>query len=202
MALKLGTGNLLANYSYSDLHDGLYFILHYGGATDNNATTDYHLRTHTWTGNPTSKSETLTTTPDTLEIDLDFDIQFNLPKLLEGELLTNCKFSTYTASGSTTANAYIKVSIIHYDGTTPTTIGTEQTSDTISAGTTRIYSTESMLFDIPKTRFKKGDTLRVKLKVYGHATNLDGASDATLHLSPLSSPADIRVWVPFSLWNT
>jgi len=98
--------------------------------------------------------------------DHDFDIPVNIPQTLEGEAIVNLNF-TVTGAVAGTMQGFLIVKIIHYDGSTETTLATSQ-SETLSRGELKQLS---FSMTVAKTRFVKGDTIRLNVESWGISTD-------------------------------
>lgn len=136
-----------------------------------------------------------------------FDYEFLIPQLVKGELYVTC---TYYVNCRATQNAsgYIKCRILHYDGTTETVIGTQQTADTIneSGDGEGLSQRTTFTFDVNRF-FKTSETLRVEVELYiDSTTNTDigirhDGENRTVSLSgdDNTNRSDFLVYVPFDL---
>ncbi len=172
--------NVIASYNYTDIAEGTGYSVYYliGGEDDSG---DIYLLT--------PSSSTPGKGPGFSEATYqNFDITFNLPKTIEGYSYFS---GQYNFTGDAGAGDSIKVvaTLYHYDGTTETTIGTEVTPAAQSSN-----KTFCLVFDVSQTRFKKGETLRLKVKLPD--------SNGTISTDPSgTSPTTIssRLSIPFKL---
>lgn len=107
-----------------------------------------------------------------LQGETNFDYEFLTSQPVKGNLFLTLTYFA-RASATQTADCYLKIRIIHYDGSTETVIGTQQTTDTITVTTDSVYSYHrtTLTFAVNK-QFNKGDKLRVEIEVYsGYATD-------------------------------
>lgn len=106
-------------------------------------------------------------TSATKVIDIDFDLVFNLPRVLKGIGFVSVPIVLYARDTGKTNSAYIIAKLRKWDGTTETDIITNQ-SDTFSSASTSTNQQDTARFtidlDIPKTLIKKGETLRLTIE--------------------------------------
>ena len=120
--------------------------------------------------------------------DEDFDITINKPTVISG--IASLDVNTEQGSGST-GDAWLKVecTIIKYDGSTETTIGTNTFEYTLSATGTH---SDKLKIECDKTLLGIGDILRFNIKVSIENT----ARPWILYLDPLTAGQELKVWVP------
>ena len=134
----------------------------------------------------------------------DFDVTFNKPQTIKGDLYLNVPLALYVTGGTITA--LIDSTIIHYDGTTETTIGAKTLSpnEIIDTADTWLNPVISLKFGIANTHFKIGDTLRVNLSG-SHSGGT--APQGRIGYSPVGNQASttfvttqrLNVFVPFRI---
>lgn len=156
---------VIASFSYTDIADGTGIRIFYPGT----GTTTNALRNAVFYSNDVLSSKT-NPAATTKEIDLDFDVLFNLPQTIKGTAIITVPIMLETNNVVTAISAYVISKIRHWDGTTETDIVTK-TSDTESytGGGAGGESEERMFMmelTVPRTHFKKGETLRVTLELW------------------------------------
>lgn len=161
----------LANYDYTDIASGTGYSVFYGGNSYDGSVSGAYL-----IANNTFYSANITTTciiGNTLTgpIEMDFDTQFNLPRTIKGKVIVNVPFGIGRKDAETggTATGNISGAVIHYDGTTETVLGEFRTDAfTVDDDVVTINNkTLSGTVEISETDFKKGDYLRINLRVWG-----------------------------------
>ena len=104
------------------------------------------------------------------EKELDIDIEFKVPQSIKGKAIVALSYFADNGNGVATTDCFTKVRVYHYDGSTETEIGTQQTTRTITAASgsaVKTYTRETVIFDIAKTHFKIGDKLRLNIELWG-----------------------------------
>ena len=127
--------------------------------------------------------------------DLDFDVQFRATKTIEGfaffvlPIHANDKHTTPS------------VEVIHYDGTTETTLVAETSMPPVTAGGNK-YEDRVLKVEIPRTKFVIGDTLRITVRT----VLAGGAGTAELFHDPAGrtgtfsgSGGAMKVYIPFEV---
>ena len=168
------TETAIASYSYTDIADGTGIVEFYP-TESSTATSTFVQRMVT---SASHYSENNGTTTATGSLNLDFDVTFNKSQTIGGKMYAQIPLSLKASSGTVTIS--VSLTIIHYDGSTETTIGTAQTSRVLSTTTTSefVNTMVNLTWNITDKIFKKGDTLRVTLTdtVSGNGTKTIGHS--------------------------
>jgi len=159
---------ILTNYDYFDIAKATGYERFYGGVADNG---EYFVASSDIYSEIVYTQYTISGSEDTLYFEQDFDIEFNLPRIVKGKSYVAVPIGTYGGdpSGNSDISFYVTVIAYHYDGSTETQLAT---------GTSRTYSRNSFqsndplgyvatcILNISQTHFKKGETLRFTVKVY------------------------------------
>jgi len=173
MGLNFGpirsTERVMANYDYYDVAEGRGVIIYYGcKATAGNflvgtkiPCNDIVTSSLQWSGREDYA----------LAIDIDFDVQFNFPKVIDGTILVSVPMGTYIDNPGS-INSYLIVKIRRVSSTgSEEDLASRQTDYNIAGGL--IGTTESLLqlAEIPITQahFKKGEKLRITIELWGMA---------------------------------
>ena len=169
----------IASYAYTDIADGTGIVAFYLTKVATAASTYEHKLV------PSSAaySESNGVTAATGSLDLDFDVVFNRPVIIEGTMYLEMPVALIASSGTVTID--VEATIIHYDGTTETTIGAMITSPSFSTTTTSSYVSQMRVlkwaFTSPQ-KFKAGDTLRVTI-----GDNVTGSGTKSIGHSPVGN---------------
>lgn len=156
--------NVIASYDYVDISEGVGFV-HYKGArvcVDNNVNNDVYILT-----TQPIISNFAFSTSTTGSMDIDFDVTFNLPKVLVGTMYI---IMPVGISVSDTINPSITVR--KWDGSTETQIVAATAGTPIVGVGSTTYKDVILKITIPKTKFKRNETLRVTF-----TSTTDGTSE-------------------------
>lgn len=139
-------------------------------------------------------------------LEKNFDYQFKVPQKVEGKAYVRVVFFAQ-ATATQTVDCTLKIRILHYDGSTETLIGTQQTTHTVTITTdsaTR-YSMATLSFDLDRA-FKIDEKLRVEIEVNTTtATNaaMGFLADAgnndygiVLEETTVPAPSNLIVYIP------
>lgn len=162
---------ILANYDYYDIAEGIGYQVYYGSKGD---AQEYFVTPY-----PTYSEETQTidfdanlTTSYVAKFDVDFDITYNYPKFIKGIALANVPIGMrYNSSIAHEGYMYCVVRAYHYDGVTETLLATG-TSRVVhdNLDTDNQYGLGQVALcklDISAgRRFKRGETLRFNVRVF------------------------------------
>ena len=158
----------LANYDYFDVAEGTGVEVYYGAKGDNGE----YLAVGTTIASEEIASyiEQTVAATATKYFDFDFDIEYNLPKNIKGDLLASVPMGIY--ANTTTAREfdyYVIVKASHWDGATETLLGTgtsvTTTSEIETDGLLGSARTHLVRANIATNRhFKKGEKLRITVE--------------------------------------
>lgn len=160
----------IATYDYTDIAEGTGIVTYYGAKNQSSyiLTRDslYTDDTNSSGDGVTSASTTSVQTMTKL-FDHDYDLEFNFPKTVKGTAHCNITLGTYS-----TERRLIKAvwDVQKYDGTTETHL-ISGASTVENYGSSGVAATIKLIsLDVPETHFKKGETLRCTIELWGQAT--------------------------------
>ncbi len=163
----------LVNYDYVDYSNGTGYDIYYGFSNAGITGTITESGFYSGMIHKNGAEITLTNQDTYYELlDVDFDITFNIPKDIKGDILIQIPFGI---NAQTDGTYFIKTtcSVYHYDSTTPTPMGSTTTSEevrkAISIGEIGSHITTLKVTQATVKHFKKGETLRFTIKVYAQA---------------------------------
>lgn len=146
---------LSPTYDWFDFTSGVGYRTYYACA-DNASSAAYFLTTSVIPSSATNARRYLEAQNNTQ--DRDFDLQFNFPVTLKGDMLVYYSQSIANGgSGAVTITAY------HYDGSTETSIGTTTAATRTSAGAE--YYRDSLKIALTERSFAIGEKLRITLSI-------------------------------------
>ena len=127
---------------------------------------------------------------------LDFDIEFNVPKNIKGEIQVNVPIGIANPSAvDESVNMQVIVKVYHFDGSTETQLGSTATStlysigDLNSGGLARMSANALLKVTQATTkRFKAGEILRVTVEGWFEATTGANSLIAAIGLDPSNRP--------------
>lgn len=156
VVFREGSGKFVFNVDYFDWATGAGYKRYYacGGAVD--GTAQYFLTADNSLRADTSNFRLLKNT------DTDFDLTFNNPvTVAEGYAYVSYTIYNFDNPGGTET-----ISLVHYDGSTETVLGTATSENQVGNGQARV----TLKMATTKKLFKRGDTLRLSIAV-GNQTN-------------------------------
>lgn len=162
------TSPIIASFNYTDIAEGTGVVVFLGGTTVG----DLFLRNSAWYSNDIMIGTTGTNSATYVTIqDVDFDVTFNSSKTLNGTVIVSVTHGWHKV-GVGTAFSKVEAKLIHYDGSTETLLGTDNSDEYSSALVGQANSeTAAMEFAISNVRFKAGETLRLSIKQEGKVSN-------------------------------
>jgi len=168
--MPLNFGNLFppqpvfVNYDWIDIADGVGYVTYYAGANYVQPDFTYIISSKPFYSGIIHTGEVkMVLTTWTLMVDVDWDLTFNVPKNVEGDIIFTVPFSG-THSGSDTTLMRCLVGAYHYDGSTETLLGSGTTEEiSILSAETHISTVK---VNVPRTHFKSGESLRFSVMLY------------------------------------
>ncbi len=160
----------IASFDSTDLAEGTGIVI-YNGAKDQSG---YILtRNQVYSDNVNDGTDqqgittisALTTSNSFVQmLDLDFDLVFNVPRIINGKFYANLPLGSIATEQR---EWYAIVTIKHYDGTTETVIGTVQSATNLNGGGSTGSEMSLVSVDLTKKQFKATDILRITVEVWG-----------------------------------
>ena len=159
----------LVSFNFLDIADATGYETYFGMRADNaeylttRESTTYSERIHTAT------TQTLTTS-FVQHVDLNFDVFFNLPRILRGKVFANVPIGLWqnAAGSSQRFNFYIIMKVYHVDASaTETLLGSgtsEEFSDIVAANQMTTQMALCKYNQTTRQKFKKGETLRITIE--------------------------------------
>lgn len=111
------------------------------------------------------------------KITKNFDLaDFQFPKIIEGDCVIEFSMAGKRV-GTSAIHVRAKINVQHYDGTTATDIATVTSPTLTTDSTTGSTSLISIKLALPRTTFKKGENLRLKIVIQGRQAIINVADD-------------------------
>lgn len=160
----------LANYDWIDLVSGTGYILFDGMEATNKILVEVQsisLRGSGAKGSgryDSSSSHASSTYYKLTDIDFDSS-ELQLPRTIEGKMIVRCGFVSYNTTASATYTIKTVARLRKWDGSNETEIATAY-NESGSGTTGDAEFSESIDFDVPKTHFKKGETIRLTIELW------------------------------------
>jgi hypothetical protein len=124
----------------------------------------------------------------TKEIDVTFDKEFNVTRIIDGDVVVNLGMAIGLVGSTFDHSAYFKVKVQEWDGTTATDLSSYVQTPTISADTTDQHYSQMLVFKIPVVNGKVRAGNFLRLLVEGWTTTSGGGGDGWIQIGvdPLS----------------
>ncbi len=187
----LTSSQTLASYDFIDIAEGTGVVQYYGA--ENSASYFLTANANIFSNLVLTTTQSSATT-DTIQHDRDFDITFLLPKNLKGNVYVSVPSHILNNSGSSqTIQAYVKVYVRKWDGTTETAIA-NATSDTLNTGNIANGANVQGAFGVSVAvntlqHFKAGETLRITIEYHGWSSV--GSAKYTIGHDPQNRAEDM-----------
>ena len=146
----------IVTYDFIDIEEGVGYVTLYGYNQSTSGATVYRLGRERVYSQDIEISGASAAGWGNIK-DVDFDISFNQPKVINGAIKFNIP---YHQAGGGSPSSYIFANVFKYDGSTETALGSV-CSKNFQAGTTP--SVINMEVDINSIKFIPSDTLRINL---------------------------------------
>lgn len=184
------TETAIASYPFSDISEGVGYVTYYGTSIYDGSAHDYFLVTD----NSLYSTQSGYTATD---CDLDFDVEFHTPKILKGRVIV--QIPGYTG-GVGSPSVTLTAKLIHYDGSTETTIGAEITLPAITcAGGSSIQDMRVGEWNVSQRNFKAGEILRLNVTATKNGGETAGVGHSPVDQVGWSVPGTLTILVPFRL---
>jgi hypothetical protein len=164
----------IASYDYTDIDEGTGFVI-FNGSQISGTALAYTLTKAEYYANETSTGSRTTDASVTKLVDADFDVEFNLPKIIKGKALITATIGMYGTGGGGDRNFNLYYTAIlkrvDVNGTETTIVtGNSDVIRKVGLGQAEILSkTQAVRLTVPLTYFKQGETLRLTMEVYGES---------------------------------
>ena len=174
--------NVIASYDFVDIASGTGYITLYAGTTcDLKVLSNFIFASNTVADDASTAGATV---GYELMIDHDYDLLLNRPLDIKGLGVVNVPIR----AGNISNDYYCIVILRKWDGVTETDIVTN-TGSTISAGADNVYFMNSIDLNCPLTHYKKGEYLRLTIRLYGNSSA--GAANVQYGHDPESRTYDV-----------
>lgn len=177
----------IATYQFSDISEGIGYNLYYGSRSNAGANLASPIQGESALQHIRGASVSFSDTAYTELLNEDFDITFNLPQRIKGKLIVNVPIGLWAI----TNNSFFfraTVQAFHYNGSTETQLGSDASSFGYESvgGIDKITSKmTSVSINITTARhFKKGETLRITIKVEGKNLSSTGSVNGGIGCDP------------------
>ena len=198
-----------ASYDYYDIASGIGIKNFYAAlAMASGAITDYYLTTDA-TDYSARTSCKMIPAGAQYTTDDNYEVIFNLPKIIKGNVRVSILQGL--AAGGAGQFIFILMKLYKVSGVNITQLGDEIcTNPIVSTGSTTTFSRENVYFDVTRTHFKKGDILRLNIKVWasnpvatGYGADPAGRDDVASVsggiIATAGNSTQLKVGVPFVL---
>ena len=184
IAFPIPSEPALINYNYIDISEGTGIITFYPflALNANGMTTDTAMMSNVYSVVLASSSNYPAALVDTK----NFYLRFNLPHVVKGTAFLNFNLGA-SSTGGNQAFVYVIATLYKYDSITTATTQLATNTCIAIGGVTLTYAVPQLMdFAIAETNFKKGDMLRLEMKLYVGTSA--GTSYGGYGIDPSNSP--------------
>lgn len=177
----------IATYDSLELIQGIGHLSLYGfWINEENGSASYKLTQDTSQASQIIRTSVASSygTSYTKELDIDFDVELGRPLIVDGQFQGNIPISIHI-DGVQTVGAYCNVIVKKYDGSTETTIASGESDNRGGQGANSYTShLHAVAFDLPRTKLKKGEFLRITVEVWAQTTASTDTGDTAIGHDP------------------
>jgi hypothetical protein len=183
----------VASYSFTDIAEGTGVVIYNGCDIYDAATQDYIITTSIPYSDSPGTQDTSSLASVHKVMDIDFDITFNRPQRIRGDLQANVTLYVGHGTAANSSEAcFVNLIPKHFDGTTETQLFSSQSSDFDAADQEVRGSTRFVKGNIPNVQlFNAGDTLRITIEVWCRGNN----TPITFFHDPKSRTANLNSFI-------
>jgi len=169
----------IATYDFTEIAEATGFVTFYGSQSIDDTTKTHFLSSNKTNSQFIVTKAALSTESFSKVIDLDFDVLFNLPQTVRGTARANITVGGGNlGSANTVGQAYAVIRLRHWDGTTETEVAEAQTHKIEWASNANYSEIMNVALDATASQhYKKGDTLRMTVEIWGKVGSGANGSD-------------------------
>jgi len=209
----VSAGTAVATFDYQDIASGTGYVLFYGGTlADGTASGSYVLSDNAFYADKVVTRTVANPSSWTKLIEEDFDVTFNLPRIIKGNALLTIPIGIkHAADGEEYMKYYGHVYKVSGGAEEFLVSGSSTIEVFTGVGAAAIARTNSTLLTLPITNFKKDDILRLTVQLvakggsttYGFAhdpkNRNDDAAGAEIVIIPDGIDTIMEFHVPFRI---
>ena len=160
----------LVNYDYFDISNGVGYDIYYGFSNAGTLGTSTVSNVYSGMIHKSGIGVDVAVGAYTELLSVDFEIIFNMPKNIKGDILAQIPFGVKAVDDSGLAHMKATCSVYHFDGSTPTQMGATATSEILKDINFQIGDLTSHISTLKINQatikhFKKGEILRFTIKI-------------------------------------
>jgi len=181
---RTGAPGQIINYDFFDLASGRIIQKFYFTSVQDDTTTNYLLTDQVvYADRPFTKVAGDDSTTFTLQQDIDFDILFKFPKIVDGTVIISMDIGSDVDGSAGNTETYCIFKLRHWDGSTETEIASSQSRTlTNTAGVdNQIVAVE---ISVTNSLIEGGNTLRCTVEQWGRHTSGSGTPNFAITHDP------------------
>lgn len=157
----------VASFDYTDIASGTGYVIYYGGhLIDGSTSGSYILTDNVFYSHDITTETTLNTTSWAKAVEEDFDITFNLPRIIKGIAILNATIGTSYTGAGTSSMTLSGAQVIKVSNGTEEVLCTFADSSFSKTGAQKSSKIQSFSETITQNNFKQGDVLRLRLPLW------------------------------------
>ena len=168
----------LVNYNFTDIAAGTGVTEFYGGRLGDNVLYSYALSNNKfYSSKVMTDLISISVNSYAIMVDVDFDVKFNQPKIMNGKAIVNIPLGAEGLAASS-LNMYSVGKLYKWDGTTETLLGYASGAALVTGGLADgdfITGMNAVEVPLENVHFKKDETLRLTVQLIGKTGQLNSA---------------------------
>ena len=165
--------NAIATYDQFDFGEELGIKNFYLAQTVDSAGTGYYLTTNatTYSGNITERSTANGGAAYVKVSDLDYDYEFNTPKIIKGEVRFNATIGVYNLNSDASVKIKLLLNLYHVSAAAAETLLATVTTDSVEITNAALdweSKTQDVALTVARTHFAEGETLRLSVEHWSY----------------------------------
>jgi len=185
------SSEIIANYDFTDIMDGIGYINYYGCTEKTSAATNPFLTRQGVYSNPIYTAVSAAQDAAAiLSLTEDYDITINYQRTMNGNIIMNIP-AAVVSNNSNPKYIYLTIQTIKISGGVSTSIGTVTTDHLDIAAATTLWKMFCIKQSATNVVLKVGDTLRFEIKVYSYLPLVGGTLNFLIYHDPASRVGNI-----------
>lgn len=166
----------IASYDYVDIAEGTGYVVFHGASTNSaSGGIKYNLVRNGYYSNHIASGGTNVGTDDLKLLDVDFDVTFIKPQIIDGKSIINIPVLVSGNIAASTYISYVTVAVQKVSEGTETELFALTSGSLLSSRQSKQHGYSAIEAELPLTHFQANDTLRLQVQLYARGNAADTA---------------------------